>query len=518
MKLAVEEPEAHQATAHQGVIREHIRGSSLLLGGRVLAIGINLASQVLVVRYLSRADYGAWAYALSLVVLLQTIAPLGLHRAVNRFVPLYHEERDYGRMFGTVALAFGAVILVGSLAISTFYLFPSHLSHWMGIAEKPFDLLLVLILVAPLEAMDGLLTSLFASFGRPQSIFFRKYVLGPALRFAAVAILIGIHSGVRFLAWGYLGASLVGIAIYLVLLVRTWEEEGLLAKLRLSELKVPLKDLFSYTLPLMTSEIRTTVNLSASTLILGYYWSVTEVGIFRVVLPIATAVTTVFLQTFTMLYTPALARLFARQDHESANDLYWRTTCWLAVLSFPVFAAAFCLARPLTVLVYGHRYEPAAIILTLLIAGTYFDAALGFNKLTLQIMGKTQLVMFANLGSAVVNLFLSLILIPRFGARGAAVAASATLILYNLTMQVSLRQVPGLRSFDRRYGAFYLSLGLACGGLVMFRASGIGNLLFGVVVVALGSLMVLGLSRKHLEVRQTFPELLKFPMVRALVR
>src|SRR6476661_5203575 len=44
-----------------------VRGSSLLLLGKVLALGLNFVSQILIVRYLTKNDYGAFAYALSIV-------------------------------------------------------------------------------------------------------------------------------------------------------------------------------------------------------------------------------------------------------------------------------------------------------------------------------------------------------------------------------------------------------------------------------------------------------------------
>src|SRR4051794_14892924 len=46
--------------------KRHVRGSSLLLIGRGLTLLITTATQVVIVRYLSKADYGAFAYALVL--------------------------------------------------------------------------------------------------------------------------------------------------------------------------------------------------------------------------------------------------------------------------------------------------------------------------------------------------------------------------------------------------------------------------------------------------------------------
>ena len=65
-------PGAHEAT------RKQIRGSSLLLGGRFISLGINFAIQIMIVRYLSKADYGAWAYVISLVSLGVSVATFGL--------------------------------------------------------------------------------------------------------------------------------------------------------------------------------------------------------------------------------------------------------------------------------------------------------------------------------------------------------------------------------------------------------------------------------------------------------
>ena len=48
-----------EATATQ------IRGSSLLLFGRIISTAVNVVIQVVIVRYLSKTQFGAFAYALS---------------------------------------------------------------------------------------------------------------------------------------------------------------------------------------------------------------------------------------------------------------------------------------------------------------------------------------------------------------------------------------------------------------------------------------------------------------------
>lgn len=63
--------------------RRQIRGSSLLLVGQFLSKAINFAVQVLIVRYLTKSDYGAFGYALSIVALGESVATFGLDRAIT---------------------------------------------------------------------------------------------------------------------------------------------------------------------------------------------------------------------------------------------------------------------------------------------------------------------------------------------------------------------------------------------------------------------------------------------------
>ena len=86
-----------QRVKHSSTSRQ-IRGSSLMLVGRSLSLAVNFAIQILIVWHLSKANYGAFAYALSFVTLGQTLVTFGLDRATTRFVPIFHEQRDYGKL------------------------------------------------------------------------------------------------------------------------------------------------------------------------------------------------------------------------------------------------------------------------------------------------------------------------------------------------------------------------------------------------------------------------------------
>ena len=65
---------------------------------------------------------------------------------------------------------------------------------------------------------DGLLIGMFAVFGDAWAVFIRKHLLGPLLKLGVVGLLIYSGSGVEVLAAGYVGAGLIAVLLYSVVL------------------------------------------------------------------------------------------------------------------------------------------------------------------------------------------------------------------------------------------------------------------------------------------------------------
>jgi O-antigen/teichoic acid export membrane protein len=495
--------------------RRQIRGSSLLLLGQLLAKGVNFGIQVMIVRYLSRSDYGAFAYGLSIVALGESIATFGLDRAITRYVPIYHEQHDYNKMFGTL---FMVVVLIASLGL-TMALFlrgaPGLVGSALGSEPRAFSLLLILIFLSPVQALDGVLVGLFAVFASSRSIFFRKYVLGPGLKLGVVVLLILLHSDVYFLAGGYLAATTLAVAIYTAILVRVMRAQGMFEHFNWKTIDVPWREVLSFTLPLLTSDILYAVMNTMDAVVLERSRGSVDVAALRAVDPTA-VLNSLVISSFTVLFTPMAARMFARNDREGINNLYWQTAIWMAVMTFPIFALTFSLAQPITLLLYGSRYAQSAIILALLSLGYYFDAALGFNGLTLKVYGKVRYSVVINVLAGVFNLGAILVLIPRYGAVGAAIGTCSALIVHNILKQAGLRLGTGINLFEWRYFRVYLVIVLCAGGLLLFHAFISVPVYVSLALAALASAVVIGVNRKLLKIGQIFPEIQRLPFARRL--
>lgn len=491
----------------------HIRGSSLLLIGRALSLGVNFATQVLIVGALTKSDYGAFSYALSIVALGQMLITLGLDRGASRFLTIYDEQEDHDRLLGTIVGISGLILGLGTVLVLGVYLLQGWIAGSLVEGPNALQILLIMILLAPIQAFDQLLTGLLTVFASPRSIFFRKYILAPALRLLVVVVLILAGSGVWFLAVGYVAAGAVGIGLYVVILWQVLARRGTLARLRTARMKIPAREILVFAIPLVTTDLVYAFMNTSDAILLEHFKGLDAVAAWRVVQP-AAGLNQVVMQSFTLLFTPAAARLFARNDRAGVSDLYWRTAIWMAVISYPLFAVTFSLADVVTVALYGHRYESSAIYMALLSFGYYFSTALGFNGLTMRIFGIARFIVVVNLLSAVVNIALNLLLIPPLGALGAAIGTTLTLVVFNVLKQVGLWRGTGISFFERQHLRVYLVIAVVTGALAVVSAFVRPPLVAQLVLAALASLAVLGLNRRSLRLGETFPEIGRLPLGR----
>jgi O-antigen/teichoic acid export membrane protein len=494
--------------------RQQIRGSSLLLVGRVIGLTLDFVTQVLIVRNLEKTEYGAFALALSIIAIGTTICLLGLERTVGRFAPIYHEKGDLGRMWGTITVVVGTVIGMGLAVVLGVYAFQGVIGGFVD-NDVALGILLLMIVLAPLQALDSLLISLFATFGSARSIFFRRYVVAPVLQLSIVVVLLARDSSVELLALGYVLAAALGMVIYTFVLLRMLHKQGLLSELRRDTLRFPTREIFTFSIPLLTSDLAMVLRGSLTVVLIQILSSTTEVAEFRAVLPVA--IQNLFVATsFRFIFTPGASRHYARGDRVALNDLYWQTAAWIAILAFPLFALCIGYPEQLAVLLFGEPYRSSGVILGILCIGYYVNGAMGFNSLTLRVFNRVRFLALTDLSTAALNLALAVVLIQKFGAVGAAVATSGTFVLQNFIYQWGLKSQTWVAGLDRRYVKPYASIIIGAILVVTIAQLLQPPFLVGIVVTGLISLAVFTINRHSLQIVDTYPELGRFRVMRRI--
>jgi len=121
--------------------------------------------------------------------------------------------------------------------------------------------------------------------------------------------------------------------------------------------------------------------------------------------------------------------------------------------------------------------------------------ALGFNGLTLKVLGKLRYVVTINLLAAAVNVLINLLLIPRFGALGAAVGTAGTMVVHNILKQ-RITSCFRHQCFRPKYFPFYGLITLCAGGLLLLiRFFHAGGIYVALPLIGLTTLLVFRASR-----------------------
>ncbi|MDP8905456.1 MAG: oligosaccharide flippase family protein [Chloroflexota bacterium] len=495
--------------------RMQIRGSGLLMVGRVTALATNFVTQVIIVRYLSMAAYGAFAYGIALVALIQVLLGLGLDRAVPRYLPLYEERRDHAALFGTLTLVAGTIAALGFATIGIVYALQSWLAGSVVNDPTAVSVLLILIFLAPIESFDSYLTNVLAVFGATRAIFLRRYVVTPVLRLGVATLLVLGSLDVGFLAIGYVVTGVLGLALFGTLLPGILRRRRLLDRLPLRGMRFHVRELVGYGLPVLSTDLLIGLMLAFDAVLLTYSYGTEELAALQAVEP-AARTNMLVMASFSLLFVPVATRFFARFQHDAVNDLYWQTTAWMAVLGFPIFALTFGLAEPLTEFLYGERYRDSWTFLALLALGRYVDAAFGANGLTLRVYGKVKELVSINVVAAILHVVVAMLLIPPVGALGAAVAVAVTFIVYNVIKQLAIGRYTPVKPVNRRYAGVYVVI---AGAALLFVAQWLmaPPLVVAVATTALLALIVFAVGRRVLHINEMFPELLRVPGARFLL-
>jgi O-antigen/teichoic acid export membrane protein len=509
----VDPPEAPSSDG--GGVRGHIRGSSVLFLGRMIALFINFVGQVLIVRYLSKNDFGAFAYVLAVVSMGSSLGLLGVHKAVVRYLPIYLEREDRAAAMGTIVLVLASTLTLGIVIIFLTVGLSGFLQDNVVSDPQSVGLLLIMIMLVPLQGIDSIFQGMCAVLASPRAIFIRRHILGPMLKLAAVITVLVTEGDVQLLAKGYLVAGIIGVAAYVFLLRRVMRNSVMYRAEGALRLRIPFREVYSYCLPLLTTDLLLILRTTAVVVVLEMFRGTEDVAEFQAVYPVA-ALNLLIMQSLRFLYTPFASRLFARQDTEGIHELYSQTTAWITIISFPIFAVCVFLSEPLTEALFGVRYSDASIVLTILAVGFYFNAALGLNLYTLNVFARVGFVAAVNTVVAALALVLYFILIPSYGALGAAVATTTTVIVYNVLNQVGLVMSTGVGRFRGSHVRIYLAVVMVGTILLGVRmvTSSVWILLPLIVISGFG---LLRWSRDLLAIADTFPELTRVPGIRLIV-
>ncbi|HET6312358.1 MAG TPA: polysaccharide biosynthesis C-terminal domain-containing protein, partial [Chloroflexia bacterium] len=235
----------------------------------------------------------------------------------------------------------------------------------------------------------------------------------------------------------------------------------------------------------------------SETFFLGRYKGLEEIAFYGMAYNIVAIVVGTVPGAFGRVLMPALSVRFGLDDHDSLQALYSTATRYLALLTLPLCAGGIALSTEAVRVMFGLEFAPAGDVMKVLFVGAGIGAIAAAGSALYIALGQTTIAAAWGLPLAVINVLLALVLVPAFGAMGAAVANSLSQIGGVVAGVVYLTHFRGFRLPLRQLARLLLAsvpVGLVAYGVVQLLG-GLAGLLAGVLAGAMIYILALILTR-----------------------
>lgn len=411
---------------------------------------------VYIIRVFGASEYGKFVFALSFVFLFSTLFDFGLSTAITReFAGRPEEEKHFSGILTLKALfGIGVVVLIAIAA------------HFITADRLIRQVILVLCVYGFAQEGTNFFYALFRARQQMEiEAVFRVLQIFLLCLFVVVALLYA--PTVLNLSFAYAASAAFTLLVVLVLVMRTRS-----ALLRPAFDRAVWKRFLLIGFYLALAKGAGDITTYTDSVLLGYLGMVRETGLYNGVLKIDKLVLLPMGLVAGALFPTLIAILRESQEKFAKYYAAWmKGTIFFSVLVLFLVLAE---ADRITVFIFSPDFLPAVNALKLLTVMAAIIYGYSVYYFVLLIFGQQKGIFYSVLSGALINVILNMLLIPRYGINGAAIATVAThfviLCQYSVLM---LRNTP-MNPFRPEFIAA-LAIAAVSGLLMYWVMSAIGR-------------------------------------------
>jgi O-antigen/teichoic acid export membrane protein len=412
------------------------RHSSHYLGGRVAVMLLGFVSFPLFTRVFSVADYGAINLIVNTVLLLTVISKFGFQHAVQRYYPESAASPDPNtlrRYYSTLFYGTALIALVLSLTFiaSVFFGF----GHFLGItATGTLLLACVLVMVRSLRSMQMNLMQM----ENKTKLYNGMDILQKAAATALICLLLFFWKKTIFAV--FLGMVAVEGVIFLQYIPMLTRRKLVSPQMFDSAF---LRNALAFSFPLMIAEISWVVLDSGDRFFIQHYLGAQSLGFYAAAYGIAIYLQDVLMVPLQLALFPVCMKLWNSEGKQATQAFLSRSLDQFMLVAVGVVCVAMVTSRDAIVVLASKKFQQAHTLLPFLVIGLVLSAVTIYFRPGLLIHKRASKIAAATFYAGILNIALNVILLPRIGLIGAAIATAVSYagIVVFLAFQ-SLRVLP----------------------------------------------------------------------------
>lgn len=410
-----------------------MKGSALAVSQRLGGAVLGLVFQFLLARRLGAADTGTFFLAFQVANVMAILCRGGLELAAVRFTASRIAIGDFEGARGVYDRVFRRAVVLSLIGTAICAVLAVPLAEH-GFKKPPAatPIFVMAFCIAPIvlyrlhgETLRGL--------GR---VALSQFLINLAVPLVAILVALGLRALDRFALTSALITQILAhtltaaVGIYAVR-----EAFGGMPNKRRSPFD--FGELTRAYAPLYQLSVLNLIQSSIPTLVLFKFRTDSEVGIYGVCQAAA-----MFLQLILLghnaILGPEFAALHTRGDRAAIETLARSATKRMTLEALPIFLAFVILPIPVLHL-FGGDFEAGDNCLRILAVGQLVNVATGSVGLLLVMSGHERAFRNSVVWALVCNVVLNVVLAPRFGIEGAAIATALGVILQNVIAAVMVK-------------------------------------------------------------------------------
>lgn len=407
-------------------------GSIFHYSARMIRVVFGFFTTVYLVRELSVEDYGVYNFLFSIIIFAQMATSFGLGPIIQRYIPEYKEKNNkyFQKRIALSAVfirfAAGLILVLGLLLADNLIINTFNLSKTFKFI-LPLTSLIVLFTLESQVLGDAVLIALFEN--KYWSICRSVYII---LKFALFFIVLKLGYEMMGIVWAWM---MVEAVLFILFLAKTWRIVFSLPVKKEEIRPLPVKRFFKFGLPLWFRGVFYIFQDKATDIfILSYFLGQEMVGLYSFAFGIPLAIMSFspgnILRPIT---TPALVRKYTQDKNKENLSYYFQFMNRILFFTvIPISLALIILSNEIIKYIFSPLYLK---ISGLFILSIVFLLIIQFNyayRSILYALEKSK-IMFMEIWTAIYNLIMDIILIPKLGILGAILAtgsAGAMLLPY----------------------------------------------------------------------------------------
>lgn len=483
----------------QRLVSRLARGVGVNMTGKLVGRAMHIGGQVLLARWLGPSLFGLYAIGWNIIRFAATILPLGMDVGVlEQGSGLWPQERQKaGRLaLNAMWLTLGASTLAGFLL----FIGAERLS---GMFTKPdlAEVLRLFALMLPLAsglkvAASGTRISQQMGYG-----VLSEEIVQPALNVVLISVFFAFGFGLGGAVWASTISFGVGLLVAFGQILKLFAPEDLK-----SSFDIQLgRQLLALSAPIAAAAIFTTLMLLVDRILVGYFLSEADAGVYQAISIFAVFFVTV-LSALKIIAAPMVSAVHHDGEAGQLQQVYQLSTRWGLYLALPVAAVLLAAPEQSIVAVFGAEYSAGSAALVWLTLAQIANMFSGPVEFFLIMTGHSLRWVRITAVMLIANLALNWLLIPRLGILGGAVATLVAFAGTSFWATLSVWRRLGIWPFSRGYlkiAAAVLVTGFSFRLLPPLEVFNPIVVLAGLAALAcvtfFGTLWLLGLEREELQ-------------------